>query len=475
MKKYSVNIVFRSLMLGFFVSFFCTNYTVAQTPNGLQKLETILLALKPDLQQTNTKIQYTNATAKGDTGFTLDDLVIITQPQDGNPSGKPETISIKQVIVSEFDFSQLSLADPQKKLSPPNFAKISLQGISYSGSAQDELAKKGVKPDTYSFELEYRFDPAAKTFALNKLEVQVKDKGMLDFALALDNVVLPVDGDFSKVSGEFGIKSSKFTFDDRGFLSTYVPLGSEAVGTTPEAMFSGYALIAGAMLQGLGPESTASADALASFLTDWKAVKGPVTISISPSKTLKIKDIVESAAPDATAKNLGLAVTYAGTRPGAFQTLVKQASVTPADQNASASKAATPSAEPPKGTVANTQQQTPSGSGASAPLAEPIVIGVRGGKNSSPTSVKGDNVSDVTYEGGRFYFKGDQAHGRIWVKRFDDGQSPINYTEDSFDEWSVYLTDDDGNKTQIDLFQKLIILDENEDDALKIKSAQATH
>ena len=463
MTKYSGMNVFRSLALGFLISFFCTNHALAQTQNGLQKFEAILLALKPDLQTANTKIQYSNATAKGDTGFTLDDLVITTPPQDGNPSGKPETISIKQVVVSEFDFSQVSLADPQKKLNPPNFAKISLQGISYSGSVQDELAKKGIKPDIYTFELEYRLDPAAKTFTLSKLEVQVKDKGMLGFALALENVVLPADGDFSKVSDQFAIKNSKLTFDDRGLLSTYLPLGSEAVGTTPEAMFSGYALMAGALLQGLGPDSTASADALASFLTDWKAVKGPVTISISPPNPLKIKDIIEAPTPEATAKNLGLAVTYAGTRAGAFQTLVKQASATPADQNAAVPKAAAPSAEPPKDTAAST------------PPTEPIVIGVRGGKDSSPTSVKGDNVSEVTYEGGSFYFKGDQGQGRLWVERFDNGESPINYSEVSFDEWSVYLTDEEGNKTQIDLYRKLIILDDNEDDALKVESAQANH
>jgi len=89
--------------------------------------------------------------------------------------------------------------------------------------------------------------------------------------------------------------------------------------------------------------------------------------------------------------------------------------------------------------------------------------------------VKGDNVSEVTYEGGSLYFKGVQGNDRIWVERFDNGESPINYMEDSFDEWSVYLTDEEGNKTQIDLYRKLIILDDNEDEALKVESAQATH
>ena len=84
-------------------------------------------------------------------------------------------------------------------------------------------------------------------------------------------------------------------------------------------------------------------------------------------------------------------------------------------------------------------------------------------------------MSEVTYASGSFYFKGVQGSDRIWVERFDNGESPINYTEGSFDEWSVYLTDEEGNKTQIDLYRKLIILDDNEDDALEVKSAQATH
>jgi len=475
MKIYIGINVLRSFALGFIISIFCTNNILAQTPNGLQKFESNLLALKPDLQNTNTKIRYTNATPKGDTGFTLDDLVITTPPQDGNPSGKPETISIKQVIVSEFDFSQLSLADTQKKLNPPNFAKISLQGISYSGSVQDELAKKGIKPDIYNFELEYRLDVAAKTFTLSKLELQVKDKGMLSFELTLDNVVIPVDGDFSKVPDQLAIKSSKLTFDDHGLLTTYLPLGSEAIGTTPEAMFGFYAVMAGALIQGIGPDSTASADAIASFLTDWKSVKGPVTISLAPPKPLKIEDIKNAPTPDSSAKSLGLAVTYAGTRAGAFQTLVEQASAAAASQNASAPKAAAPSAEPQKDATSGMQQQTPSESGANTPPEESIVIGVRGGEGSSLTSVKGDNVSEVTYEGGSLYFKGVQGNDRIWVERFDNGESPINYLEDSFDEWSVYLTDEEGNKTQIDLYRKLIILDDNEDEALKVESAQATH
>jgi hypothetical protein len=58
-------------------------------------------------------------------------------------------------------------------------------------------------------------------------------------------------------------------------------------------------------------------DGLASFITDWKKPKGPITISVAPAKSASLADLDKIEQPNALTDIFGLKVEYAGTRAGA--------------------------------------------------------------------------------------------------------------------------------------------------------------
>ena len=66
-----------------------------------------------------------------------------------------------------------------------------------------------------------------------------------------------------------------------------------------------------------GPDTLKSLDAVASFITDWKAPKGPLVLGLKPAKTAGLSDLDKVAMPDALTTEFGFTATYPGTKAGA--------------------------------------------------------------------------------------------------------------------------------------------------------------
>ncbi len=51
---------------------------------------------------------------------------------------------------------------------------------------------------------------------------------------------------------------------------------------------------------------------MASFVTDWKAPKGPLVLGLKPAKTAGLDDLDKMAMPDALTTEFGFTATYPG-------------------------------------------------------------------------------------------------------------------------------------------------------------------
>ena len=73
----------------------------------------------------------------------------------------------------------------------------------------------------------------------------------------------------------------------------------------------------GGFSQAQSGETLKALDAVASFVADWKAPKGPLVLGLKPTKTAGLDDIDKIMVPDALSTIFGFTATYPGTRASA--------------------------------------------------------------------------------------------------------------------------------------------------------------
>lgn len=274
--------------------------------DGLQRFER---EIRPQLDV--QKLTYGKGEALGDQGFALSNVVAVMppSPETGN---KPNTIRIGKVTVDAIDFD--SLKDGSEDL--PRFVKAKFEGVTADDDAADSLAAYGLPKVPADLVLDYRLDSATKRLTLNTLEIGLRDQGRVSLSLVLDGI----DGKASDVndtqdSGR--LQSASLVIDDKGLIAHVLAANAKAQGTPPEGLVS-LALMTIASLAGQqDAESIKAFDAVASFVGDWKAPQGPITINLTPAKGIGMADLGALVAPNALRQILGLQVTYAGMRPGA--------------------------------------------------------------------------------------------------------------------------------------------------------------
>jgi len=72
-------------------------------------------------------------------------------------------------------------------------------------------------------------------------------------------------------------------------------------------------------LRGHRTDTLKALDAVASFVGDWKAPKGPLVLGLKPTKTAGLDDIDKIMEPNALSTIFGFTATYPGTRAGSAQ------------------------------------------------------------------------------------------------------------------------------------------------------------
>jgi len=297
--------LWRTLVLLVGLSLFAT--VQAQAQNGLQRFEK---EIKPQLEFKS--LTYAKAAPLGDKGFTLSNVVAVV-PASAT-GGKDSTIKIEKVTVEEADFDRMK--DTGKNDEVPLFAKLKIEGMTGDDDLSGMLESFGIPKAPVDLALDYRLNPADKVLTVSKLEVGLQGQGSLSLSLVLDGV----SDKASEAAGAkdtASLRSASLVYTDVGLLSQLVPAIAKQQGMAADAMIAMAVAPIGAFASGKGPDTVKALDSIASFVSDWKKPKGPITIAVAPAKSASLADLDKIEQPNALTDIFGLKVEYAGTRVGA--------------------------------------------------------------------------------------------------------------------------------------------------------------
>jgi hypothetical protein len=281
--------------------------TGAWAQNGLERFEK---EIKPQIQL--EKFTYSGAKPLGDAGFELSGVVAVL-PATPATGDKASTLKIDKVTVEAMDFDRMKNMDDEEI---PRFAKMRLEGLSGDEEAFALLDPYGIPRVPVDLALDYRLDGAAKTFILNKLEVALRGQGKVGVAMVLDGVS-DKSSEVVDAKDDGRLRTASLTIDDNGLLSKLLPPLAKEQGQTPDGVVAVALMSIAAFCDGQGPATLKALDAIASFIADWKAPKGPLVISLAPAKTAAIADIDKIMEPNALVDVFGLSASYPGTKDGA--------------------------------------------------------------------------------------------------------------------------------------------------------------
>jgi hypothetical protein len=258
-------------------------------------------------------LSYKRGKALGENGFVLEDVTVKPPPEasEGMATGgiKPEPIHIDRIAVEDFDFASYH------KNETPSFARLDAEGIAIDTKSFDAFDLRdltGLGTIMADFRLDYRVDPERKTITLNRLELDLHELARIEVSMVLDGID-PENRDATAASAS--LRSASLVFEDRLLLGTALPGTAKARGIDPEKI----AKLADAMIDSLRPGQgeavTAVLDALASYVDDYRHPQGPLRITLNPPDKFPLADLAAIQDPQEAVQRLGLAVSYAGTRP----------------------------------------------------------------------------------------------------------------------------------------------------------------
>lgn len=276
----------------------------AWAQDGLQRFEK---ELKPQLEFKS--FTYKTATAVGTSGFVLTDVVAVV-PANPTTGDKESTIKIDKVAVDELDFDRLK-ADA-KDDEAPRFARLKIEGMTGDDEVFASLAPYGVPKVPVDIALDYNIDGKEKVLTIKTLEVSLRGQGKLALALVVDGI-----SDKSSAMDDGRLRTASLTIDDTGLLAKVLPAMAKEQGAKPQEMVDTALGTLAGFAATQGAPTLKALDAVASFIVDWKAPKGPLTLGLKPTKTAGMDDLDKIMVPNALVDLFGFTATYPGTKPGA--------------------------------------------------------------------------------------------------------------------------------------------------------------
>jgi hypothetical protein len=239
--------------------------------------------------------------------------VVAVVPAGPSTGDKASTLKIDKVTVEELDFDRMKDINDDEM---PRFAKLKIEGMTGDDEMFAAVSPYGVPRVPVDVTLDYRLDGKAKVFTLGKLEVALRGQAKIGLSMVVDGISEKP----SEVAGAMDdgrLRTAALTVDDSGLLAKLLPPLAKEQGQTAEGLINVALLSLAAFCDGQGPPTLKALDAVASFLGDWKAPKGPLKISLAPAKTAAVADIDRAMEPNALVDVFGLSATYPGTREGA--------------------------------------------------------------------------------------------------------------------------------------------------------------
>lgn len=269
--------------------------------DGLAKFEKLL---KPEIPP--DALTYKSAKAIGDSGFSLQD-VVITPPPSGDE--KPEPIKIKSITVEDADF------DAIEKKAPPTFLKLRIEGINIPTKAPNGMDLKemaDIDKLAANFQLDYRLDPAKKSFNLNRLELDVSELARLELTMILDGVSLDDLMQPDKAMEQATLRTASLVYDDRSLLGKVIPAIAKMQGSKTEEFVETGTKMLEEMEKGVGKAAKKVLETLSAYLGDYEQPKGALRITVNPPDKASLAMVSSAKSPDEVIKALGLEVTYSG-------------------------------------------------------------------------------------------------------------------------------------------------------------------
>ncbi len=298
-----MRVIFAALLAALLFIGFATG---SWAQNGLERFEK---EIKPQFELKT--LTYGGAEPLGTSGFVLKDVVAVV-PANPATGDKESTIRIDRVTVDDLDFERLRKDSKDDRA--PRFARLKLEGMTGDDEMFTALEPYGVPKVPFDIALDYRIDPAAKVLTLNMLEVTLRGQARFALSMIVDGVSDDTDMDTAKDEGR--LRSASLTIDDKQLLDKLVPaVASEEGIKSEELIMTALNALAG-FAQAQTGETLKALDALASFVGDWKAPKGPLVLGLKPAKTAGLEDLDKIMVPDALSTLFGFTATYPGTRSG---------------------------------------------------------------------------------------------------------------------------------------------------------------
>ena len=299
-----MRVVFAALVSALLLIGFATG-TWAQ--NGLERFEK---EIRPQFELKT--LSYASAQPLGAAGFVLNDVVAVV-PANAATGDKESTIKIEKVTVEDLDFDRLRKDSRDDRA--PRFARLRMEGMTGDDEMFTALEPYGVPKVPFDIALDYRIDPAAKVLSLNMLEVTLRSQARFALSMIVDGVSDDTDMDTAKDEGR--LRSASLTIDDRQLLDKLVPALASEEGMKPEELITTALDALAGFAQAQTGETLKALDAIASFVGDWKAPKGPLVLGLKPTKTAGLEDLDKIMVPDALSTLFGFTATYPRTLSGA--------------------------------------------------------------------------------------------------------------------------------------------------------------
>lgn len=299
-----MRVVFAALVSALLLIGFATG-TWAQ--NGLERFEK---EIRPQFELKT--LSYASAQPLGAAGFVLNDVVAVV-PANAATGDKESTIKIEKVTVEDLDFDRLRKDSRDDRA--PRFARLRMEGMTGDDEMFTALEPYGVPKVPFDIALDYRIDPAAKVLSLNMLEVTLRGQARFALSMIVDGVSDDTDMDTAKDEGR--LRSASLTIDDRQLLDKLVPALASEEGMKPEELITTALDALAGFAQAQTGETLKALDAIASFVGDWKAPKGPLVLGLKPTKTAGLEDLDKIMVPDALSTLFGFTATYPRTLSGA--------------------------------------------------------------------------------------------------------------------------------------------------------------
>jgi hypothetical protein len=179
------------------------------------------------------------------------------------------------------------------------------------------LQPYGVPNVPFDIALDYRLDSATKVLDIKTLEVSMRGQAKFALSLVMDGIS-DKTSDMAGANKDDGrLRSASLTVDDTGLLAKLLPAWAKEEGVKPEELVQTALAGLAAYAAQQGPDTLKALDAVASFLGDWKAPKGPLVLGLKPAKTAGLADLDKIMMPNALTTEFGFSATYPGTKPGA--------------------------------------------------------------------------------------------------------------------------------------------------------------